>query len=211
MATNDVKTIAPAKRSDGITDTARGSVWGGQLVAKEIPDFFELVSRGRLFVATIGTAGVAPETTLDTTPPFTLYNPDGSGKLLVPVYSVVGYVSGTLGAGSLSYAYVPNQTSEPSGGTALTVQNCLLGNAAGSGKPRTGSTHSATPTLLEPAFMFGAFAGGAESPKKCFDYLFGRYAIQERTAFVIQGAPLGAGTSPLVMLGLCWAEIEKPS
>ena len=64
---------------------------------------------------------------------------------------------------------------------------------------------------LAALFSIDAFAGGAESPKKCFDYLFGRYAIQERTAFVIQGAPLGAGTSPLVMLGLCWAEIEKPS
>lgn len=161
-----------------------------------------------LFIATTAIAGVAPGTALSATPPMCIWNPANSGKNLYIVRTSVGYVSGTLGAGSLWYAQVANQQTKPTTGTVLTPVCCALGNGStATGQAFQGSTLIAVPTALGPApFTFGAFlATTAGFGPMMVDELAAAFLVVPGTAFVIQGVAV-AGTSPLVAMSVQWGE-----
>ena len=160
------------------------------------------------FVASTGVAGVAPGTVLSTTPPFALWNPPGSGRNLYIIRVTLGYVSGTLGAGSLWYAFVNGQNTAPTTGTALTSNSSVIGSVgSATGKAYQGSTVGATPSPLRPsALNWGAFLAttAAVNPPQS-EEIAGNILVVPGGVFVVQ-AVAAAGTTPLVAIGVEWGE-----
>src|SRR3954463_5957004 len=138
----------------------------GALVVQEAnPVLTEAVYRGIAFSASIppGT-GQAHGTAISTTAAFCLANPASSGKNLVLHSIDVGYISGTLGAGVL--VLLAHNTSPPitapSGGTAITPQNQLLGfGTASVSNCRFNCTVPATGLVLRNLFNMSQIAATA--------------------------------------------------
>jgi hypothetical protein len=195
---------------DGGGIEARGNRLGELVVSDGLPRFAEWASRGKVWVGTTAAAGVAPGTAIGTSPAFYLHNPIGSGTALVPIGAWLGYVSGTLGAGSLVYTTNQGaQASNPTGGTAITPQATLLagGNTTAVGKCFTGST-TATQSLVRPTgiILQASLASTAVAPVQIRDGLDGEFVIAPGYGLGIQGIA-AAGSSPLVLLGMSWLEI----
>ena len=180
---------------------------GDLIMAPGHADYSEPGRLARMHGACTGVAGVAPGTVLSTTPPFTLYNPANSGIIASVVVALLGYVSGTLGAGTIVFAVnsTPGQA-VPTGGTELTPQCLLLGAARGACRVFQGSTLAATPVILRPAFVIGAYAGGADLPGARDTYVKGSINVAAGTAVSLQGVA-AAGTTPLVLLAMEWEEM----
>ena len=172
--------------------------------------YYETNYRGNLYCATNLSAGVAPGTALGTAPPFTLYNPIGSPVNLAIVDVAYGYVSGTMGAGTVVLAWNPQTTNaNPTGGTAITPRSCRIGSPTqGQGLVFTGSTVAATQSILRPVFSFGAYvAATIGAPQPGFmDLSEDKLLLLPGNCLSLQGIA-GAGTTPLVIFGMTWEEI----
>lgn len=170
------------------------------------PNHYMSAANSKIGIVSIAKTGVAPGTDLTTTPPLALHNPSTSGVNLAIIRTSLGYVSGTLGAGSIVYAYA-EQTTTPSGGTALTEQCGLLGGTAPIGNGYTGSTIAAAGTILRPAYILGAsLASTAYAPDKLVDEVAGTIVVPPGYVFVMQGVA-AAGSSPLVIMSITWEQI----
>lgn len=170
--------------------------------------FYESTYRGNTFIASTAVAGVAPGTALSTTPPFTLYNPLGSGTNLSIVSASIGYISGTLGAGTIVYA-VNNNTAQaaPTGGTSLVPINTFVGNnTLPHGKVFQGATLAVAPTILRDCVILGAFAGAAALFPPIRDIVDGTIIIIPGASISLQGVA-AAGTTPLLTFAVTWEEI----
>jgi hypothetical protein len=153
---------------------------------------------------------VAPGTAIGTTAAFTLYNPIGSGKRLVVNRCSLGYISGTLGAGTLFYCISNNATQPaPTGGTALTPINCDVGLANNSvAVPRAGGTLAANPLVARPfATIDAELATSVYGARTIMDDVDGEFVIEPGCALSIE-AVAAAGSTPLVSLGMTWEEIQ---
>lgn len=194
--------------ADAAKEPLRLDKTGAVVVSQGHPSNWEMASRGKLFIVSTAVAGVAPGTALSTTPPMCLWNPNNSGKDLCIEATHLGYVSGTLGAGSVVYAQVAVQATAPTGGTELTPISTKLGAVRGTGRAFQASTVVSTPTIVRPAYIIGAFlATTALIPGLLRDDVDGAIVVPPATAFVIQGVA-AAGTSPLVLLSITWEEID---
>lgn len=180
----------------------------GSLVAKAAHGTLqEAVERGNVYVISNAVAGVAPGTALGTTPPMCIWNPTGSGKNVVILITTLGYVSGTLGAGTIAYALVTAQVAAPTTGTELVAQCALLDGTKGVARGFTGSTVVATPTLLKAAFIVGAaLASSVAFPAQAKDYVDGEIVIPPGSCFVMQGIA-AAGSTPLVIFSVTYEEV----
>jgi hypothetical protein len=197
----------PFSRADGSVGVARGTRTGCIAVANGHGAYSEPALRGAIMEATTAAAGVAPGTALSTTPPLALWNPPSSGRNIAILKSYMGFVSGTLGAGTLVYAVVPSQVTVPTTGTELVPQCSMIGWPRGVARAFSGSTLSATPTLLRAGFVLGAFAAAATNPPDpALDLVDGAIVLPPGTVLCLQGIA-AAGTSPLVLLSLIYEEI----
>ena len=195
------------KALTGVTDSIRLATDTAQVVSAAHHANVEPTLAQKVFSACTAAAGVAPGTALSTTPPFTLYNPQGSGVYLAVARLLLGYISGTLGKGSLVLAGNPSLVqAEPSGGSLLTVRNNLLGYTAGKGVGYQGATLAATPSLYWPLFTLGAWVGSADSVLQLESVLDGSLLLAPGTSVSLQGIA-AAGASPLVLLGMVWEEV----
>lgn len=193
--------------ADGSVNPLRTDDTGALTVVGAHPQYSEACRRNLLFTVSTAAAGVAPGTALSTTPPMCLWNPLNSGKDLVIIATTVGYISGTLGAGTIVYAYVSPQASAPTTGAELTPVCTRLGAISGVGRAFQGSTVASTPLILEPVFVLGAFLATTDFPPiQAQDLVDGSYVVPPATAFVMQGVT-AAGTSPLVLLSIIWEEV----
>lgn len=187
----------------------RGTHEAAQVVADNGTRYGEACARDQVFHASILSAGVAPGTAISTAPPIVVYNPVNSGKNLEVIRGTLGYVSGTLGAGSIAWlAASAQQAADPTGGTALTVRNGRIGgsDAATVAKAFTGSTVSATPFILRPAFFMGAaLASTAFGPAFASEVASGEIVVAPGYFVAMQGIS-AAGSSPLVLLSITWRE-----
>lgn len=201
-------TVGPVIVSDGAQSDLRLSRLGAVTISDAHGIRREATSRGRIFVASTGTAGVAPGTALSTTPPFSLYCPAAATVKLSILEARVAYVSGTIGTGDLVYGQVQGQTTTPSGGTVLTPVPTNLSAVAGQGLARQGSTHIGSPTLIEAmGTLTPALATTVLNPLVIIqDMLNGKYEVPPGVAFAIQGVA-AAGSTPLVMISVTWEEI----
>lgn len=191
------------------TENALRTARTGELIASDGKGrYSELAERGRLFVSATGAAGVAPGTALATTPPLSIWNPPSSQVALHMIRARIGYLSGTIGSGSMVLAQlgIP-QTSTPSGGTPITPRNTRTG-LSGTAQGFQGSTIAAVPSILFPLLSLTAFtAATAMVPIVPGDIdLGGEVVVPPGGVVALQGIA-AAGTTPLVLLGLMWAEL----
>jgi hypothetical protein len=203
--------IGPVTSGDGPYSAHRLDKTGALVTGNAHGWWHEAASRGKLFIASIGAAGVAPGTALSTSPALTIWNPAQSGIHVSILQVFVGYVSGTLGAGMMVHAYNPSQATAPSGGTAISPTSALLNTASGIAKAYTGSTISATSVLLRPSMNLGAgLASTAAFPSLVMDEVAGGIVIPAGAAWCYQGIAAG-GSTPLISIGVVYEEITLPS
>lgn len=184
----------------------RADRMGALVVTPGGADLMELVSQGIVMTACNSVAGATPGTALGTTAPISLWNPPSSGKNLVILHVSVGYVSGTLGAGNYVFAWA-NQATVPTG-TELVPQNNLIGWPRGVGRAFTGANAvGVTPTIIRPSFTFGAMlATSVIAPAEALDYVNGGIIVTQGSILAFS-AIATAGTSPLVIHCIKYAEV----
>jgi len=193
--------------ANGVQNTLRGEKTGGLVVTNTHGQFHESAVNGSIMYATNAVAGVAPGTAFSTTPPLALWNPPSSGKNLSITKVSVGYVSGTLGAGNIAIGQITAQNTVPTTGTEITPVCSLIGFPRGVGRAFSGSTFASAPTIIRPVFNMGAFVGTtAVAPQDCDILIDGSIVVTPWSAVALQGIA-GAGTTPLVILGITYEEI----
>jgi hypothetical protein len=196
--------------AEGAIEQVRLSRFTEGVFVEGHPRLYEAARLGKLHAACTAAAGVAPGTALSTTPPLTLYNPQNSGKLLVPVRAAVGYVSGTLGAGTIVYGVNATTTqAAPASGTELTPQCTLVGSPKGVARVYQGSTLAAAPTIYRPMCVLSAFLATSDVGNMILvDQIDGELALLPGASMSLQGIA-AAGSSPLVLLAMVWEEIVQ--
>ncbi len=199
-------TVGPQVLADGAVRNIRQGKAGESIIQDAHARLYEAVSRGAVWTAANAVAGVAHGTAFGTAPPFSIYNPPLSGKNIVLWQISMGYVSGTVGAGSVLIGSAA-QTTTPTGGSVLTPKNNLIGSAAASATVcNSGSTLALTPTIVRPAFMlFPVLATTAipyPLPKEMLD---GEIMVAPGQVLVLQGVGTG-GTTPLMIFSATWEE-----
>lgn len=181
-----------------------------QDIAKAYPDYYRLVRAGCVYSATTAVTGVAPGTAIGTTAAFTLQNLAGSGKNLIILESSMAYVSGTLGAGVVNYLVNPPTTTLATG-TAIVPVNALLGGAAAvAARPLTTAT-IVSPTLLKPfASLQASLASTAVAPWIIKDLVAGSIIVTPGSNLSLHETG-AAGSTPLVIFSMTWAEVSEES
>jgi hypothetical protein len=202
----------PVTQADGAGDQPiRQGRMGAIIMADGHGHFWESASRGFMFTASVGTAGVAPGTAIGTSAALGIYNPTNSGKNLVAIKSTAHYLSGTLGAGIIYFVGHQFNATLP-GGTALTVQSNLVGAGAPSwGKAFSAATGLGVASLLRPFISVGAMTAESTTPNapwQVMDTLDGEFVVPPGGALSIQAVG-GAGTTPLMVFSMSWEEVPQ--
>jgi hypothetical protein len=180
---------------------------GATVVGPAHGEHYEAVSRGNVFYAATASGGVAPGTSLSTTAAFWLHNPIGSDVFLVLIAASVGYVSGTIGAGTTFLTtHAGKQVANPTG-TAITPRPTRVSHQY-QGRALAFTTATVTTQVaLRPAWSLGSLTAAA---------VFQPFAAKEQINGEIVVAPgygvglhsvAAAGTTPLVRYGLTWEEV----
>lgn len=199
-----------AGMGDGAADAFRMGKTGELIQSRAHGEFYETVSRGGTFSACTATGGVAHGTSLSTTAAFCLHNPIGSGVNLSIVSASFGYLSGTLGLGVMYFTtHAGVQVANPTG-TAITIRQNLLGSSS-AGKALAFTTATvATQIAIRPFTSFGPYlASTVFVPVIAKDYVNGEIVVSPGYGVNLHSVA-GAGTSPLVLLGMSWEEVPIP-
>lgn len=208
--------VGPAKRTDGMTDgPVRIGSQGCAIVDDAHAKYFEAVSRGRVFHASMQ-AGAALGTALTTgAVTLTLYNPLASGVQLVLMEVALTVTTmlaapGAPGASTAAYVLAGNVNplaAAPSATTAATVRNCYLGSAAGVGLAYTAATLPATPIVIRPLFGVSyseiTAASITQFATQFIDPTDGKIILAPNTAVTLQA--IGAATSGIA--SMIWEEV----
>lgn len=182
----------------------------GQPVAFNEPELYNRAVNGQVYSAQTAVTGVAPGTAIGTTGAFSLHNLAGSGKNLVILETRMGYVSGTLGAGVVNYLINAPGVAAPSAGTAIAIQNARIGGAPTAAALAYTTSTIVAPTLLRPFCSLGAsLASTTEAPWSISDKVQGGIIVPPGATLTLH-ATAAAGTSPLVVFYMQWAELLVP-
>jgi hypothetical protein len=197
--------VGQSSYSDGQNAAFRMDRLGALVIADRIQD---AVLRGNCWAAQTAATGVAPGTAVGTTAAFSLFNPAGSGKKLIVLRASMGYISGTLGAGTVHYL-MNKPTDAAATGTAISAVNLGTGTLDGSvGKALTTATITA-PTPIGPFCSLGAsLATTAIAPWQIFDDLNGRICVAPGCTLSLH-ATAAAGSTPVVVFGAIWEEVSN--
>lgn len=202
--------VGPVTSADGINTAALRQGRTGELLTGDARAIYaEQATRGLMFAGAIppGT-GQAPGTAIGTTACMTLANPSTSTKNLVLVSISVGYISGTLGAGTLMLlAHGPAPIVAPASGTAITPQSLYVGSGIASiANCRFNNTVPATGLALRAICALGAaLASTVLGIYSVVDNVAGAVSIAPGAAVSVQGIA-AAGTSPLITVAMTWVE-----
>jgi hypothetical protein len=201
--------VGPQSAADGSYTQNRSGKTGDQVVSQAHGKYYEASHRGVLFAACEQGSGVAPGTALGTTAALVLYNPQGSGKRLSIKKIAVGYISGTLGAGTL-YHCINNSATQtaPSSGTALTPVASDVGNTATPvGVAKAGAT-VVQPVAYRPFVTLSAELASTASPMQdLYEDLDGEIVLEPGTSYQLQSVA-AAGSTPKITAGITWEEIS---
>ena len=199
--------VGPAQVGDGSIAPVRLDNTGNMVLHTTHGQYFEAAGRGGMFVASQAVGGVAPGTALADAPALALWNPPGSGVLCVIQQVWVGYVSGTLGAGTLVHAVNPSQRTAPTGGTEITPTGAFLGVMRSKTRAYTASTVSATLVILRASLHLGAaLASTATFPAVAYDEVNGSIVIPPAAVWAYHGVA-AAGSTPLTIMSVLFEEI----
>lgn len=201
--------VGPTPGGDGTyaLSSPRVDKTGAAVVQQSGGAYGEASVRGLTYCASDQGSGVAPGTALGTTAALVLYNPAGNSFRFRVQKVRVGYISGTLGAGTLFHCALKTTTqTAPSGGTALTALCLDVGNGSvGTGLARTGAT------VVQPVII-GAFgslqaslATTAADPWQLTEDIKAEIVLEPGCTYQLQ-AVAAAGTSPLISPSVTWTE-----
>jgi hypothetical protein len=139
----------PVFAGDGSTIVQRSGRTGATVVADAHARFTEAVQRGNCYFVANQT-GVTTQAGLSaTTPVLTLFNPKGNNKNLVIMYAGATFTVAFAAASVIWLAANTNIAAADVTGTAATVRNALIGNAANpSGTALTAATLPAAPVAV---------------------------------------------------------------
>jgi hypothetical protein len=185
---------------------------GEGVVAQAHGKYFEATHRGNCYSVTNGATGRAPGTALGTTPPILLFNPSGSGKRLKIMRVTGGYISGTLGAGTIFHCAIinPGPGNQPvvGSGAAVTPQNMDIGSANNSVASAFAlGTLTANPTPLYPFATINAeLATTATNPTQLEEDVDGNIVLEPGNGWCLE-AVAAAGSTPLMSFGVLWEEV----
>lgn len=195
--------------ADGDVCIARMGKDSSLIVGEAHGQFFESSSRN-ISAYAASSAGVAPGTTVAaTTASIWLHNPIGSDVFLAVTSCRIGYISGTLGAGTLFWTTVTGrQQANPTAGTDLTPRSArVTASFTPKGQVRSGTTVAANMVPLRPICSMGAIlATSAVRPYVVHDYLAGEIVVAPGYGVGMR-AQAAAGTSPLLSYGIRWIEV----
>lgn len=202
--------VGPQSYASGVNRFAM-DVYGDERVAIARGLRAEQATRGSIFAAFIppGT-GQAPGTAIGTTAAFTLALASGVLYRLVLLKLMLGYISGTLGAGTvalLAHFSASGSITAPSGGTAITPTCMLLGSGNTSqANVRFNNTVPASGLQIRAlASLQASLASTAVGGWQVIDNVDGEVVIGPGSAVSVQ-AIAAAGSSPLITVGAIWAE-----
>ena len=180
------------------------------------PDTFN----GNVFIGSTAVAGVKPGAYNATAHTYCIWNPLGSGKNIVPIYTDIGYSDTTSAAGNLGLSYQLGVGSQVATGAAITAAtlvaplNAFLGGAPqGPGSiakfaPATITFGSATSYLL--TFGFSQLVTTAATTSQIgwtWRYVYdGAMIVPPGVAICVSG-----NTAPLSNLDITtyWAEVPQ--
>ncbi len=97
-----------AGSSDGSTVTANFGRANEMIVSELHGKYFEQCYRGNVYYGSTTTAGVVIPIASSLTPTYSIWNPAGSGKLLVPVVTLIGWTATTTADGSFIWMSTAN-------------------------------------------------------------------------------------------------------
>lgn len=173
----------------------------------------EAAFRGNLYSLATAAAGVTCTATQVVSvtlgsPIVGLYNPTGSGKNAVILYSEACWASGTAGASGLSFGTVPSAGVSAAGGNAAIN---MLTQVAGGSACRTFVAAAWTGQTVAPGIArhLGGPTTGALAANSMSFYPF----FYEGSLIIPPGCAGGlfvnlAGTSPIIAASLLWEEIS---
>lgn len=194
---------------------ASAGEYGDVLISELMPRYYENVYRGIVFNASNQAAVTAPAALTASSLNFTLYNPLGSGKNLVPLsldITVLPVTETTAGLYEVVLAanVAPSQAA-PATVTPLTILSNLLGSSASpAGKAYSTATLAAVPTIIKALMTIispTAVAGAAlmnNSPS--FD-LAGAFIITPGNYISVQGINTTETTAPGLLCAMSWVEV----
>lgn len=201
--------VGPTLGGDGTLPPQRADKEGATVACNNKGKYAEPSTRGQLFCASVGAAGVAPGTALGAAAALALYNPSGSQVRLEVCKVAAGFISGTLGAGTIYHTgYNAQGATALSGGTALTPSCMDIGNTAASkAKAGAGSSLAGTPGVLYPFCSVGAeLATTPVGIYQSYEDVDGAITIEPGCAWALEGVA-AAGTTPLMSFGVAWREV----
>ena len=97
-----------AASADGSTPSINMGRANEALVAELHGKYFTQCYRGNVFLASTTAAGVVVPIYTTLTPTYSVWNPAGSGKLLVPIVSLIGWTATTAALGSYVWTATTN-------------------------------------------------------------------------------------------------------
>ncbi len=216
MASNQLQVGTQGPYSTGAAGVVATAGPEGEQVATELhAKFYECARRGRLFFQSVTSGGVAVPIFNTTSPILTLWNPTGSGKNAVLIRLNLGYVSGTMVAGSFGLMFTTGAGSTVATGAVFTAFNSVTpGNALlGAGNTSVmnssnAATNTLTATSTKPIWIglseFAAIASTAIGPAG-INYDF------EGTVIVPPGCEVhvvaSAASGALLTQTLYWEEV----
>jgi hypothetical protein len=103
---NRVNNIPATSLPDGQPADQLGGKAGEAIIAELHGKYYTQTYRGNVFVGSTAIGGVVPPAFNATAQVYMIWNPQGSGKNLVPINITLGYISGTSLAGNLGYSYL---------------------------------------------------------------------------------------------------------
>lgn len=162
---------------------------------------------GRLFHAATAAAGVAPGTAIGTTAAFALHNPADSGVYVAIEKVAIGYISGTLGAGTIWHLRNDDTSLAVPTGTAIAEKPAIPNGGGPQAVALTTATLGAAPVIIRPfASLQASLAATAVAPWLAQEDIEGAIILAPGTTYSLQ-ATAAAGSSPLVAFGVTWEEV----
>lgn len=178
---------------------------------------YDVANRGRLFVATSATGGIALIAAATGGGHPTLWNPYSSGRIISIRKLLLGYVSGNNAPGSLAWNITENAGSAPATGAAIpTATRVGVVSAKAGGlvdskawwSPTT-NTFTAAPAFYRPTglSLFTGVAATAVAPFQMQESYDGDLLIAPGTALSLVSQQ--ATTTALFRVGIVFEEIDE--
>jgi len=210
--------VGASLQGDGVLGQPfRQGKTGEEVVSQAHGKYYEATHRGNVYSVTNGATGQAPGTVLGIHPAILLYNPLGSGKRLKLIKVTGGYISGTLGAGTIFHAGFTlngplasqaNVAPVVGSGAQLTPANMDMGSANASvALAFANGTLNANPALLYPfATVNAELATTATNPTQIEEDIDGGIVLEPGSGWCLE-AIAAAGSTPLMSFAVQYEEI----